>query len=459
MSRVFISATHKSSGKTTISIGLCAMLTRLGYRVQSFKKGPDYIDPLWLSQATQYPCFNLDFNTQSHDEINGLFARHSTVSDISLIEGNKGLYDGVEPDGSDCNAALAKQLSAPVILVVDAQGITRGVAPLINGYLAFDEDIEIAGVILNKVGSSRHESKLRQAIDKYCHIPVFGALHRHHDLVIDERHIGLVPGNEHDHARKQIQTVCEHIEKCLDTDTLIQHLALQQADHTEESFAKVSRVSHGVRIGIARDSAFGFYYHDDLCRFGQHDAELVNIDLIHDERLPDIDGLFIGGGFPETHMRELHANQSMRSSIKLAIENNLPVYAECGGLMYLCRQIEWNGNSCQMVGAIPADVKMHERPQGRGYVRIKPTGDAPWQVKAGQSEICAHEFHHSTLENIDTDLRYAYKVIRGYGINGTYDGLIYRNVIAGYAHLRSTSASPWVDRFVEFIKQQRGGDI
>lgn len=451
MSRVFISAAHKSSGKTTVSIGLCSIFTQLGYQVQAFKKGPDYIDPMWLAKATNQPCFNLDFNTQTTDEIQCMFDSKSSGKDLSFIEGNKGLYDGVDPEGSDCNAALAKQLSSPVILVVDAQGITRGVAPLINGYLAFDTDVNIVGVILNKVAGKRHEVKLRQAIASYCNVPVLGAIHRHDDLMIDERHLGLVPSNEHDTAERQVQIIHEHIERHVDIDDLIRLLGIEKQNTPA---AQQSYPSPQLRIGIAQDSAFGFYYHDDLEEFKRQGVELVGIDLLHDTALPEIDGLFIGGGFPETHMPALTSNASMRQSVQQAIENDLPVYAECGGLMYLCREINWQGQTFPMAAAIPADVRMHERPQGRGYVRIQPTGDAQWQANVDNTEIRAHEFHHSSLENLDESLLFAYKVKRGQGVNGQYDGVVYRNVVAGYAHLRSTQASPWISQFVEFVKQQ-----
>ncbi len=451
MPRVFISAAHKSSGKTTVSIGLCSILTQRGYQVQPFKKGPDYIDPMWLGRATGHPCFNLDFNTQTIDEINQMFDDKSSGMDLSFIEGNKGLYDGMDPDGSDCNAALAKQLNAPVILVVDTQGITRGVAPLINGYRAFDSDVNIVGVILNKVAGKRHEAKLKQAIEKYCDIPVLGAIHRHPDLMIDERHLGLVPSNEHGTADRQIQTIHEHIERQVDIDELIHLLGIEkQSNETRTAQYPDAQL----RIGIAQDSAFGFYYQDDLETFKRQGAELVSIDLLRDDDLPEIDGLFIGGGFPETHMPALSENTSMRKSIHTAIENGLPVYAECGGLMYLCRGISWQEVSHPMVGAIPADVQMHERPQGRGYVRIQPTGDAHWQANVDNAEIRAHEFHHSSLENLDDDLQFAHEVKRGHGIDGKYDGVLYRNVVAGYAHLRSTQASPWVGHFVEFVKNK-----
>ena len=209
-----------------------------------------------------------------------------------------------------------------------------------------------------------------------------------------------------------------------------------------------------VRIGIAKDAAFGFYYPDDLDAFAEQNAQLVPIDMINDKTLPVIDGLFIGGGFPETHMVKLEQNVEMRQQIKTAIENGLPCYAECGGLMYLAQQIRWNHEQHEMVGVIPGTITMHAKPQGRGYIRITQTDKIPWSMNVGSSEICAHEFHYSSLDDLPTDLDYAFNVTRGAGIDGKHDGIVYKNMLACYAHLRNTEQSPWVENFVNFVRQQ-----
>lgn len=452
MSSVLISAAHKSSGKTTISIGLCAALARRGYVVQPYKKGPDYIDPLWLTRAAGNPCFNLDFNTQSAAEISALWEQKKDHSDLRFIEGNKGLFDGVDPLGTDCNAALAKQLEVPVILVVDVQGITRGVAPLVMGYQQFDPDINIIGVILNKVAGERHERKLRAALEAYTSLTVLGAVYRHDDLMIDERHLGLVPSNEHQYSSQKIEVLRDHVERQIDIEHLTQLLDL----HSGNIFESHDYDSAGLRIGIAQDTAFGFYYQDDLLAMQQAGAELVPVDMINDAQLPEIDGLFIGGGFPEVHMQKLGNNHSMLNSVKQAVENEMPVYAECGGLMYLCRQITWNDQTVSMSGALPADVRMHKRPQGRGYVRLKETSENPWGIKPGR-EIPAHEFHHSSLENIDGNVTFAYDVVRGKGIADNKDGMVFKNTLASYSHLRDTERKHWVSEFVQFVKDFKCG--
>ena len=468
MGHVLISAAHKSSGKTMVATGLVRALADRGRRVATFKKGPDYIDPKWLGEAARAPCYNLDFHTQSHDEIRALFARHAAQADIAIIEGNKGLHDGVAVDGSNSNAALAKLLQAPVILVVDTSGITRGVAPLLKGYEVFDQNIKIAGVILNKVMGPRHEDKLVAAIEHYSDIPVLGAIKRNKLLGVDERHIGLIPSNEHPAARTHIETLGRQIVEQVDLDR-IETIAASAPDvpltePTETPSVRARLPRPNVRIAVAKDAAFGFYYADDLDALKRAGAQLIYFNAINDVYLPTCDGLFLGGGFPETQMQKLHANKTLRRRIKAAIEAGLPTYAECGGLMYLSRSISWHGNTLDMVGVIPGDATMHARPQGRGYVKLYPSDNHPWNVSdtscsfEGES-IPAHEFHHSRLENCSSDLTFAFRVLRGQGVDGEHDGVVMHNMVAGYAHLRDTSRCRWAEAFTAFVhqkKQERG---
>ncbi len=463
MAHLFISAAHKSSGKTTVTLGLCAALASAGQRVQPFKKGPDYIDPMWLTQAAGRPCGNLDFYTMDIDEIRAAFTRRMQGADIGIIEGNKGLYDGLNLDGSNSNAALAKLLRAPVVLVIDARGMTRGIAPLIIGYQAFDADIHIAGVILNQLGGSRHESKLRAAIEHYTDVKVLGAVHRTPDLEIVERHLGLMPSNETPLATQRIDRIAAAVARQVDLAALraVAETAGQvevraapgTTTLTPDPLPEAEEVK--VRLGIARDAAFGFYYPDDLEALQAGGAELVTIDTLNDTHLPAIDGLFIGGGFPETQMQALEANGALRGDIRQAIEAGLPVYAECGGLMYLARGIRWGDRHCAMVGAIPADVVMHERPQGRGYIRLREIGAGLWPAETSPQaplEFNAHEFHYSSLENLAPGTRYAYQVLRGNGVDGQHDGIVYKNTLACYGHLRDAANHHWTARFLRFVR-------
>ena len=454
MSHLFISAAHKSSGKTTLSIGLCAALRARGRVVQPFKKGPDYIDPLWLSQAAGRPCYNLDFYTMARDEIGQTFREQMGGADLGLIEGNKGLYDGLDLDGSNSNAALAALLGAPVVLVLDTRGMTRGVAPLILGYQAFDPKICIAGVILNHVGGARHEGKLRQVIEHYTDVRVVGAVPQARELEIVERHLGLMPSNESREAAAQVERLGARIGSAVDLDAVLA-IAAQAAPFVPAPRAEAAPAP-SVRIGIAQDEAFGFYYPGDLEALRRAGAELVPFDTLRDARLPDVDGLFIGGGFPETRMGELEANTPMREAVAAFIEAGGPAYAECGGLMYLARSLAWHGKVCKMAGVIPADVVMCERPQGRGYVRLSETGESPWPTpQDGPAEIAAHEFHYSRLENVAPDVRYAYRVLRGHGIDGSRDGLVHKNLLASYTHLRDAGGNHWTRRFVAHVQACR----
>jgi len=457
MGHFLVSAAHKSSGKTTISIGLCAALKHKSLTVQAFKKGPDYIDPMWLSKATGRPCYNLDFYTMEREEILQVFRGKADHAQISLIEGNKGLYDGLDLDGRNSNAALAQLLNAPVVLVIDAQGMTRGIAPLILGYQAFEPNINIAGVILNKLGGGRHESKLRAVIEHYTDVPVLGAVHRSSELKILERHLGLIPSNELATAQEHIDTVGRLVSQQVDLEKLID--IAEQAPAPLSPAVESQAIVTGrdkVKIGIAMDAAFGFYYPDDLDAFARAGAELVPINTLQDTILPPMDGLFIGGGFPETHMSQLSANKALRIAICRAIEQGLPVYAECGGLMYLTRSIAWGEKRYDMVGVIGADTVMHEKPQGRGYVMLEETDFHPWSQRTSDRQpLAAHEFHYSSLENLDNSVQFAYKVKRGAGIDGRHDGIMVKNLLANYSHLRNVKNNPWVSRFVEFVRRAK----
>ena len=453
MSRILISATRKSSGKTTVALGIAAAIVKTGLKVQTFKKGPDYIDPMWLTQATARPCINLDYYTMSQKEILNSFSYYSHRVEFSLIEGNKGLFDGLDLDGSNSNAALATLLNTPVVLVIDTLGMTRGIAPLILGYMDFDPALNIAGVILNKVGGARHEKKLRAIIQHYTDVQVLGVLHKDKQLEIPERHLGLTPTNEAPEVLAKINTVASLIARHIDLDA-IKKIASQATMIPIAAPLPIKKGKPDITIGIARDSAFGFYYPGDLEALEKSGAKLVNIDMTKDAVLPKIDGLFIGGGFPETRMVELNSNKSMMDSVRKAVEDGLPTYAECGGLMYLARSITWQGKTQPMTGVISGDIIMHDEPQGRGYVRLRETGKGPWPMD-GVGEMSAHEFHYSSLQNLKGDFDFAYKMLRGNGIDGKHDGLIYKNLLAGFSHLRDVEANPWATRFTNFVRASK----
>ncbi len=481
--RLYISAAHKSSGKTTLAVGLCAALRQYGRVVQPFKKGPDYIDPMWLGLASGRPCYNLDFHTQSPVEICRDLAARSQGADLALIEGTKGLFDDVDPAGSTSNAALSRLTGTPVVLVIDCEGVTRGIAPLLLGYRQFEPDTPIVGVILNKVGGERHERKLRTAVANYTDLMVFGAVAKDSSLAMRERHLGLLPANEDVDAGRRIDAIAARIRDQVDLAAIeamalgatpLQESAACEAIGGDDAEVSANANTDGIgrivvgnkighhgatlplSIGVLRDRAFGFYYPGDLDAMVQAGAELIMIDAISDGRLPSIDGLFIGGGFPETQMEALAVNRELRREIYAAVEGGLPVYAECGGLIYLSRSLRWGDRYAEMVGVLAADTIMCERPQGRGYVELEETGYSPWpSLRPNQGPFPAHEFHYSRLENITGTPTFAFRVKRGAGIRPGFDGWIHKNTLACYAHLRHVDALPWTTGFLQFVSNCR----
>ncbi len=448
--RIYLSASRKSSGKTCLSIGLLHALGRQGVSAQPFKKGPDYIDPMWLSRAAGRPCYNLDFHTQTHREILDTAAR-GAAADCSLVEGNKGLFDGVAPDGSDSNAALAKRLQASVALVLDCEGMTRGIAPLVLGYQQFDAELQWAGVILNRTGGSRHESKLVHALEQHTDLPVLGAVGRSPDMELAERHLGLIPHAEQADADPCIERMGQAVAGGVDVERLLSLAGGPAAEAEPETPASVP----DLRIGYARDTAFGFYYADDLEQFARLGAELVPFDTLHDADLPEMDGLWLGGGFPETQAAALSANAPMREALRQRIAAGLPTYAECGGLMYLSRRISWNDQTHEMVGVVPGDCVMDARPQGRGLVELEATEDFPWPGVPSGLPVPAHEFHYSRLENLSGNFRWGWRVRRGTGTTGEMDGLVLGNLFASYCHLRHTGRFEWIRYFLEFVRGEK----
>jgi cobyrinic acid a,c-diamide synthase len=350
---------------------------------------------------------------------------------------------------------------------VDAMGITRGVAPLVLGYQAFDRGVTIAGVILNRVGSARQEGKLRQALERYTDVPVIGAIGRNPKLTVKERHLGLTTPDETEALDETIGQLRLAAEQGLDLDRLVEIARSASAEWLAGPTTALASpggetpalARPDLRIAVARDTAFGFYYPDDLAALEQAGAELVFFNTLSDVRLPEADGLLIGGGFPETQMAALAANRGLRAQVRQAAQGGLPIYAECGGLMYLARSIAWRSEVHEMVGFIPADTVMHATPQGRGLVVLEETGVSPWPrvakaAAAGDgSRIPAHEFHYAALERLDPATRFAYRVIRGHGIDGQHDGIVKGNMLAGFCHLRSTERSGyWARRFVAFVR-------
>ena len=450
MQSLLITSTKKSSGKTIVSIGLSGLATKLGYSVQTYKKGPDFIDPSWLSYVSKKPCFNLDFNTMSTSEIKSTYQSRLIGSDIGIIEGTKGLYDGISTDGHDSNAELANLLKSEVLLVIDCKGITRGIAPLLQGYKKFDSKIKLNYVLLNHVSTNRHEEKLVAAIKQYTDFKVLGVIPQINNL-IDERHLGLIPSFQHDNKSSVTKSIVSTMEDNIDYEKILPK-KIKKLKNTKEQKVSIKN-KRRLTIGIAVDSAFGFYYPDDLEKIIKYGHKIKKINLIKTKKLPIVDALFIGGGFPETQASRLAENISMKKSIKSAIENNLPVYAECGGLMYLAKNLIFNSKTKKMCNVFDIDIKMNSKPIGRGYTILNSLVH-PWGIK--KKNIHAHEFHYSSVISRNKKYKYAFDIKRGYGINGKKDGLIYKNTIASFSHLRSCDSFNWVEYFIKHIERVNG---
>lgn len=451
MSSYLITSTKKSSGKTIITIGLSALLREMKYKLSVFKKGPDYIDPLWISQASGCQCYNLDFNTMSNGEIKKLYMDKTKISNISIVEGNKGLFDGVSLDGSDSNAQLAKFLNLKTILVIDCAGITRGIAPLVNGYEQFDKNIKYKGIILNNIATDRHEGKIINALKEYTNLKVIGSVHKNSDLNIIEQHLGLEPSFLKSNT-KTIKNISSIIKSSIDYKYLVKGLKKKKMN-TLAKRVTVSPDYSDIKLGVAFDNAFGFYYADDIDKIKSLGVKICYFNTIKNKKLPKVDALLIGGGFPELFASKLNFNKNMMESIKDFVEANKPVYAECGGLMYLAKSIKYNNKTIKMVGAIDGKVVMNSKPVGRGYVELAQHLRHPWPMES--DIIRAHEFHYSNITLNKKINSFAYKVKRGYGINGKYDGVLYKNLLATYSHLRDTNQSMWIKNYLQFVKNNK----
>ncbi len=443
-----------------MTVGLCAALAARGLTVQPFKKGPDYIDPSWLTEAAGRPCRNLDPFLMGQDVVLAAFAHGCAGANLAIVEGAMGLYDGLDLAGSGSTAMLARWLDAPILLVVNAQRITRSVAALVQGYQHFEPDTRIAGVILNNVARGRQQAIMTQAIEQYCGLPVVGSLLRSDALSIPDRHLGLVPRAENDSLVPAIAAARDAVSASFDLNQILE-IAKQTTDvrppTTVSNEPKSETQNPKSKIGVVRDRAFTFYYPENLEALEAAGAELVFINSLRDAHLPGIDALYIGGGFPEVFMGELQANASLRAEIKAAVEAGLPVYAECGGLMYLARSITWGGQRAEMVGVFPCEVHMMDKPQGHGYVELEVTGDNSFF--SHDTRLKGHEFHNSTLDlrglaNLE-GLGAAFRVTRGRGLDGERDGLAYKTVLASYTHVHALGTPEWAPALVARAAEYR----
>lgn len=452
--RLVIAALKGASGKTVLSLGLAAHWKKEGLEVAPFKKGPDFIDAGWLSYAAGRPCYNLDPFLMERNQILESFLQQSAGASLSLVEGNRGLYDGLDRTGCCSTAELARMLEAPVVVVVDVSMSTRTVAALVRGLQVFDPELRLGGVILNRVGGPRQESLIRSAVEYYCGIPVLGAVPRARGNPFPERHMGLIPHQEQQEALKAIEWARALAREHLDTQTLrdlacsappLHFVPEPLSSHTADSAEEPART---LRVGFLHDLAFWFYYPENLDQLKALGATLVPLDALSAPSLPDdLDALYIGGGFPETQAEALAQNVSFRDSLRQAIERGLPVYAECGGLMYLAQELLLGEGVYPMVGALPIRCRLHKRPQGHGYTVLRVEQKNPF-YPMGQL-LKGHEFHYSQAEILPgASPCLVFRVNRGHGVDGNRDGFCTRNLLATYTHIHAGGDRQWAPRFL-----------
>lgn len=459
--RLIVAGMRGGSGKTTVSLAVIAGLRAQGLRVTPFKKGPDYIDAGWLSLAAGSPCYTLDPFLIPPDMILQSFIQHH-MHDIAVIEGNRGLHDGKDVQGSCSTAEVAKLLGCPVILVVDGTKMTRTAAALVLGCMKFDEAVRLRGVVINQVSSDRHASVIRESIETYCGIPVVGVIPRLKAGQMPERHMGLTPHHEHDDAAQAIAQA-SGIARCyLDINRVLEIardsdvLSVTNIASTQGTDHLSPIANHGVRIGVLKDAAFQFYYPENLEELVRLGAAIVEIDALNATELPAIDALYIGGGFPETNALRLAENVSFRASVKTAAENGLPMYAECGGLMFLGESIVVDGVAHPMAGVFSLTFSMSKRPRAHGYTVATVASRNPYYPVG--SQLRGHEFHYSSVSNVQPGdgISYAFAMERGEGIAEGRDGICYKNVLATYTHTHALGTPLWAEALIRKAREYHG---
>ncbi len=448
--RIAIAGISGDSGKTLVSCGIARAFSEQGIEIRTFKKGPDYIDPAWLSLASKFPARNYDTYLMEKITIKKNFMKYATTKGLNLLEGNRGLYDGFDSEGTHSTAELSKLLGFPVVVVVPVSKVTRTIAAIIYGIMKYDENLNLAGVILNQIANKRQENVIRQAIEDIG-VKVLGAIPKVKDVSIPARHLGLITPSEFEKAENLIRNAADLIKENVNLNEILliaQNLPELEFDSNGENGIEKT----DLKIGVFKDKIFTFYYKENLEAI-EKSAELVEISSIKDNVLPDIDALYIGGGFPETNIDLLSKNTDLMKSLKDRIEIGLPVYAECGGFMYLCDSIKIEEKEYKLSGIFPIKLKMNKMPQGHGYAEVTVNGSNPFFQKG--LKIKGHEFHYSGADEINGDIEFGYLVNRGKGIINEKDGAIYKNVLASYLHIHSEGCANWIKGLVNAAKNYK----
>jgi cobyrinic acid a,c-diamide synthase len=449
--RIVIAGTGSGVGKTTLTIGIMAAFKQKGFQVQGFKCGPDYIDPTYHTAVTGRPSRNLDSWMLEHRYVKEICQRASKDADISIIEGVMGFYDGKNPRNNKGSTAEISQITnSPVVLVVNCKSMARSAAAIVKGFQMLDTSVNIIAVIANQVGSEGHYKIVKTAIEQECNIPVVGYMKRESEIEIPERHLGLVPSIERGELDPFFNKLAQLITETVDLDHLYE-LALTDKLQVEQSDLFSPKGKTKYRIAVAKDAAFNFYYRENLELLEAYGAECVFFSPLQGDDLPsNIDGLYLGGGFPEEYAAQLSQLTAVKESIKNAITNGLPTLAECGGFMYLTEKLNTtDGKSFPMAGIIPGEVTMQTRLAALGYREITSIGEN-YLLPAG-TKARGHEFHYSTFEKQENHA-YAYETK---GMRGTkQEGYQKGNLIAGYTHFHFASCPEMVENWLKKCEEK-----
>ena len=451
--RLVVAGLSGDSGKTLVTLGVAAALRARGVDVAPFKKGPDYIDAAWLGAATGRPGRNLDTFLQGPEALDAVLARGASAG-LALVEGNRGLFDGVDAAGTHSTAELAKQIGAPVVLVVDVTKTTRTVAAMVLGCRALDPDVPLAGVVLNRVATARQERVIRDALEQAGGPPVLGAVPRVDGDPLPGRHLGLVTAAEHPGTQDAIAAAARLVEAHVDLDRLLEIAGTAPAVDLREREAPAK--GSPVRIGVLRDEAFSLYYPENLEALEELGAELVCFSALAGDPLPEADALYIGGGFPELHAPRLAANRGLREALRTAVADGLPVYAECGGLMYLARELVTDGVSHPMSGVLDLVIEQTPRPHGHGYAEGTVERANPFFERGAR--LRGHEFHYSRVRGGPHAAMTVLGLDRGTGIGEGRDGIVAGRggcVWASYLHLHALGTPAWAPALVGLARTRR----
>lgn len=444
-----IAGTHSGCGKTTISLGLMAALARRGLKVAPFKVGPDFIDPGHHSHVSGAVCRNLDGWMLSKAYNLASFRNAARNADIAVVEGVMGLFDGFDgKTESGSTAEMAKWMGLPVVLIVDARSMARSAAALVLGFERFDRKLTYAGVLFNRVGSRRHLNYLTEALENTVEMPCLGGVVRDYKIAIPERHLGLFTQEDHPLSDEMINQLVAMIEDSINLDDLLKRLP-EVGVSAEATGQFDARGKDRVRIGVARDSAFCFYYRDNLDLLEASGARLVFFSPIADNRLPaELDGLYFGGGYPELAADRLAANASLRNQVRDNSREGMPIYAECGGFMYLCKELsDQNGKRYPMVGCFPFTARMYSRLKALGYREVTLTQDTV--IGPSGQTIRGHEFHYSELNKIKVDADRVYRMTDRAGVDKAPEGYYANRTLGSYTHLHFGSQPQIANHFVD----------